>query len=114
MGGGSPKKRMWYSQVCAMSAGDDDVVRIAAGIKGGEAEVAHLHGVVDELLVIGGEVRAESVRVGLLPRQRRGHAPAPLCFVLVWLYVDLVRLPCLVLLFVEDSCAFEIAVLGVE
>src|SRR5882672_5076894 len=62
-------------QVGAVAARDDDIVRHAARAKACESEFAHLHRVVDQLVVVRSDIAAESERAGAFSRHRRSDAP---------------------------------------
>ncbi len=53
------------AHVAIVAAGDHHLVRDAAGVEGGVAEMAHFDRVVDQLVVILGAVEAKTVTFGL-------------------------------------------------
>src|SRR5258708_20729190 len=63
------------ARVGSMAAGDHDVVRHAPGAEARERELAHLHGVIDELVVVRCDIGAEAVGFRAFPRHRGGNAP---------------------------------------
>jgi hypothetical protein len=73
------------------AARDDDVVRDAVRGKGGQREVAHFDGVVDQFVVVGGDIGAKAIAPGAPLRQRRRHAPGTRRWITGPLDVDLVR-----------------------
>ncbi len=75
--------------VAIVAAGDGHRVGHAAGVELAQGEAAHLHGVVDQLVVVLGPVQAEAVALGgaLLAsgfRQAGGNAPAGVFQALGW------------------------------
>ena len=95
-------------------ARDDDIVRHAMRLEGGQREVAHFHRVVDQLIVVGRLVAAETIALRLQFRQGGGHAPGLAGRILRLHDVHLVRLGFLPQYAQEHAGAVEEAVILVQ
>ena len=59
--------------------GDDDVMRHAMGLEGRQREAAKFDRVIDQFVIVGCDIAAETVALGVELWQRGGDAPGGIC-----------------------------------
>ena len=125
MGAGLPNSSIWWVQIGIRSltrrctsplwgTGHRQLVGHTGRLEVQQLEGAHLHRMVDELVVVGGLVAAKAVALRLQLSQGRGHAPAGAVGVAGGLDVDRVQALGLTNHFQEDAGAVEVAVVLVQ